>query len=164
METTRATSPHRTLCTFPVIFSVMMNPLVGHTHTLNHYICQQTLEHYSIIEVGSLNHILSCFKSLCAGIREVNLSVTAVCCHVYSSSCSLLPLPLRTHNNLLDPQGYRGRCVCSLMLQKDSSHTHNHSEHTDKYPRAHTHTQTSESTGAELGVVISHTFPVSTVC
>lgn len=53
-----------------------------HTHTLNHYIRQQTFKHFCIIEVVSLNHILSSFKSLCAGIREVNLPVCALCCHL----------------------------------------------------------------------------------
>ena len=79
----RCTNPSTTVHRFPVMFSIAAFWRKHcHTHTCHRYICQQTFKHYSIIEGVSLNHILSSSKSLCAGIREVNLPVSAVCRHL----------------------------------------------------------------------------------
>jgi len=154
---------------------------------LTHTLCQHTFKHDSIIEVVSLNHGLSSFYSLCAWTREVNLSVSAVCCHLSAvgllSSCSLVPLPLKTHNKLLDHHPtrlYGVECVCVgvcvLAPQTDNSKRNSH--HTlctqsiqmsahfciDTNILAHIHSWIHTHRDSQIGGVIFHTYTRCSLC
>lgn len=83
-KSTTATQLHANVCIFSIFSTVnnlaQMN--CYHTCVLYRIIHRQTFRYYSITEVVSLNHTLRSFISLCAGIRRVNLSVSAVCHHL----------------------------------------------------------------------------------